>query len=292
LTKIAIKKTLRAIDRRFPSVGLPKPSVSLRRFGIKPYVDAAMDTLGIREYSTVRFPVNGSSFLATVRSGAFWQTIEDRRFEPNCMEHISKVAGEGSRILDIGAGFGAYSLLFSRLVGSSGEVHAFEPDPVCKQVLRDNLRKNRLSQVRVHDLCISNTLGTAVLRSRMWGNGRSTIIERADSQAKLERIVGTTTVDRFCEDNDFHPDGLKIDVEGAEGLVLAGAMKTIKKCHPWILLEFHCGLFPEEMKAHWLLATGSAKKVIYLDGDSKVHSFGDVLGSMPDYHSFHVFIEH
>jgi hypothetical protein len=85
---------------------------------------------------------------------------------------------------------------------------------------------------------------------------------------------------------------MKIDVEGAEGLVLAGAMKTIRGCSPWILLEFHGGLTPEELRANWLQATGSAKRVIYLDGFSKVHSYGDELESMPDSYSFHVFIEH
>ena len=290
--EIAIKRILRDVNRRFPKAGLPKPSLSLDRFRVRPYMDTAMSSLGIREYSTVRFPVNGSSFTVNVRSGVFWKVVEERMFEPKCLEHVFKVMREGSRVLDIGAGFGAYSLLFSRMTGSRGEVHAFEPDPVSREILGDNVRRNRISNVRVQGLCVSSTLGTAILRSRMWGSGRSTIMEHADPQAKLERIVATTTVDRFCEKNNLRPEGMKIDVEGAEGLVLAGAMKTIEECSPWILLEFHGGLAPEELKANWLLATRSAKKVIYLDGFSKVHSYGDELDSIPDSRGFHVFIEH
>jgi FkbM family methyltransferase len=289
---IAIKRILREVNKRFPEAGLPKPSLSLDRLRIRFYAETAMSRLGIREYSTVRFPVNGSSFNVNVRSGAFWNAIEERRFEPDCLEHLTKVMRVGSRVLDIGAGFGAYSLLFSRMTGSRGEVHAFEPDPVSREILGDNVRRNRVSNVHVQGLCVSSTLGTTILRSRKWGSGRSTIMEHADPQARLERKVETTTVDRFCEDNNLRPDGMKIDVEGAEGLVLAGAVRTIEKCSPWILLEFHGGLAPEELKANWLLATNSAKKVIYLDGSSKVHSYGDELDSTPDSHAFHVFIEH
>jgi FkbM family methyltransferase len=289
---IAIKRILRDVNRRFPEAGLPRPSLSFDRFGMRTYLDTAMESLGIREYSTVRFPVNGSSFTVRVRSGRFWNAIEERRFEPDCLEHLTKVMREGSKVLDIGAGFGAYSLLLSRLAGSSGEVHAFEPDPVSRDILSDNVRRNRLSNVRVRGICVSNAIGTAILRSRIWGSGRSTIMEHSDPQARLERKVETTTVDRFCEDNDLRPDGIKIDVEGAEGLVLAGAMKTIKKCSPWILLELHDGLAPEELKANWLLVTRSAKRVIYLDGSSKVHSYGDELDSTPENHAFHIFIEH
>jgi len=291
-TEIAIKKILRDVNRRFPEAGLPKPSLSLDKLGIRSYAETAMSRLGIREYSTVRFPVNGSSFNVNVRSGAFWKAVEEKKFEPDCLEHISKVMQEGSNVLDIGAGFGAYSLLFSRMTGSRGEVHAFEPDPVSREILGDNVRRNRISNVRVQGLCVSSTLGTTILRSRMWGSGRSTIMEHADPQARLERKVETTTVDRFCEDNNLRPDGMKIDVEGAEGLVFAGAVKTIEECSPWILLEFHGGLAPEQLKANWLLATSLAKKVIYLDGSGKAHSYGDVLDSMPDSYGFHIFIEH
>jgi FkbM family methyltransferase len=291
--RIALKRTLRSINRRFPSVGLPKPSRFLIKHGLMPRFDTALSSLGIREYSRVRFPVNGSSFMVTVRSAPFWESIENKEFEPNCIDYLSDVISEGSRILDVGAGYGAYALLFSKLAGDRGEVHAFEPDPVCRDVLHDHVRRNHLANVRVQDMCVSRTPGTVVLRSRTWGNGRSTIMGYLQPEPPLKRIVGTTTIDRYCSETGFRPDGLKIDVEGAEGLVLAGASRTIEECSPWILLEFHGGFMsPEERKANWLLATGLARKVIFLDGDSRLHSFGDELDSMPDCPSFHVFLEH
>lgn len=288
-----LKRRIRGINGQLSRAGLPLPSQLLWKSGLRPHVEIAMNNLGIREYSTIRFPVNGSGFEVTVNSGHFWHVLERKEFEANCINYLYGIVKKGSRILDVGAGLGSYSILFSKLAGEAGRVHAFEPDPLARAFLRDNLRRNRLTNVRVEEQCVSDVKGKTTLRSWRWGNGTGTIVPRTDEAAPLKLPVDSTTIDRFCMENSFRPDGIKIDVEGAEGLVLLGSRKTIRESSPWLLIEFHGGFMtPEERTATWRLATESAKKVVYLDGDSKSLSYGDETDSMPDGAGFHIFIQH
>jgi len=286
-----LKSRIRGINSRFSRAGLPLPTQLLWKHGLRTHVEIALNSLGIREYSTIRFPVNGSSFDVTVNSSRFWRKLEKREFEANCFNYLSDIVGEGSRVLDVGAGLGSYSILFSKLAGERGKVHAFEPDPISRRILRDNLRKNRLTNVRVEERCVSDAPGKAILSSWRWGTGTSTIVPRLSEAAPLRLPVESTTIDQFCMENSFRPDGIKIDVEGAEGLVLLGSRGTIRESSPWLLIEFHGGFMtPEERAATWRLATERAKKVVYLDGDSESLSYGDEIDSIPDGTGFHMFV--
>lgn len=53
---------------------------------------------------------------------------------------------------DVGANFGLYSLLFSRLLGPHGRVFALEPGDVSRAHMIDNLQHNEVGNVLVEDL--------------------------------------------------------------------------------------------------------------------------------------------
>lgn len=286
-------KKLREINRQFPVAGMQKPSQYLQRLKLKPYVEITLDSLGIREYSRIKFPANGFNFDLTVRTSPHWNKLERKEFERDCIDYISGVVTKDANILDIGAGFGTYSMLFSKFVGSSGKVYAFEPDPVCNKVLRDNLKKNKITNVYVDNRCASRSPGKTILRSKMWGMGLSTIMGHLGHEAHMETTVKATTLDDLCEEKMIRPHGLKIDVEGAEGLVLQGARRIIEDCNPWLLLEFHGGFMSNvEMKRNWNIATSAAEKIVFLDGNSNLYAPGDEIHRMPDCAGFHVFIQY
>ena len=52
-----------------------------------------------------------------------------------------KAAREGDTVLDVGGHFGYFTLLFSELVGESGQIVAFEPTPSTYGLLRDNVKR-------------------------------------------------------------------------------------------------------------------------------------------------------
>jgi len=253
---------------------------SVKDFGLKFTLESGINTyFGTKHYSKITYPFNGIQVI--VRSHIFWKTLEAGKWETNCIKYLPNVVRKGQTILDVGAWIGPYTLLFSKLVQTTGQVFAFEPDSQAFHVLRDNIEKNRLSNVRLEKLCVSNFVEEAKFYPiTQFGASFSSLIPYKNAVRGLrEIVVQTTTIDKYCEENDVCPDGIKIDVEGAEAFVIEGCRNTIKKCCPWILLEFHGMLMPErQRKKNWDMITRSAKKVVFLDGAMN--------------HCCHVFLRH
>ena len=263
---------------------------SLRKFGLKFALKSALSYLGIKVYSAIKYPVTG--IKVTVRADVCWKELERGRWELNCIRHLSNAISEGQTILDVGAWAGQYTLLFSKLVGDKGHVYAFDPDPKAFDLLRDNIEKNSLTNVHVEKVGVSNSVGKTKLKAWRFGRGFS-FFQIGDLTNLRETIVDTTTIDRYCEENEVCPDGIKIDVEGAEGLVIEGCRNVIEKFSPWVLLEFHGSFMSEEeRKRNWHKIVDSAKKVIFVDGNSDQYHYGSEVKSMPDCPRFHVFIKY
>lgn len=82
------------------------------------------------------------------------------KFETQVMEKIIK---KGDIVIDCGANIGYYSLLFSKLVGESGKVFAFEPEPTNFFLLQKNLKENNITNVKALNLAVSDKEGESVL---------------------------------------------------------------------------------------------------------------------------------
>lgn len=141
----------------------------------------------------------------------------------------------GNVVFDIGAHAGYYSLLASVLVGSSGSVFAFEPEPRNALYLKKHMAINRCGNVTVVESAVGNNSGMTHFE---YGTGSGTgRVATARSDGDL--AVPMVSLDDFTESNAILPDHLKIDVEGAEMLVLQGARRTISRARPVIFLSTH-----------------------------------------------------
>ncbi len=156
--------------------------------------------------------------------------------------------GEGQIVMDIGANIGFFSLHASRAVGPTGSVLAFEPNSRICSRLRRNLEINRLTNVLVEGIALSDHGGDARFFLRQTGSsGHATLFEaclgaandeRSGTKA-LEKIqVPLCTLDSYCEENSINRiDYIKLDVEGAEPFVLLGGQETLRSCRPSMLIE-------------------------------------------------------
>lgn len=146
---------------------------------------------------------------------------------------FESVVKEGGVVWDVGAHVGFYSLLASILVGPAGRVVAFEPWPENIVYLKKHLYLNRLENVTVVEKAVSDCTGEAWFQE---GSCRST--GHLSPQGTLK--VKTIRLDDFVQENPaLAPDYLKIDVEGAELAVLAGAEKLLADFRPTIFLATH-----------------------------------------------------
>lgn len=185
----------------------------------------------------------------------------------------------GESLIDIGAHTGEYSVLAAALVGASGKVTAFEPDPHARKLLYRNLQLNhQQQQVVVENIAISNTNGEHDFYTK-GGNSQSSLarsgvdfMNGSDPTVSMIRVP-TETLDNYLQrTNTPVPQLLKIDVEGAEVHVLRGATQILKsnckilcELHPFAWEEF--GVTFEEILS---LAGEHKRNISYLDERQKL----------------------
>lgn len=147
---------------------------------------------------------------------------------------------------DVGANLGFYSWLV-RQHPSVQQVVLFEPDPTNFGLITKTIRRNGVLNCRPMNLALSDVTGCALfLVDRASGaTGSLGSVSNANNPRSLqydyqmsETINAlTTTVDSLISEGLPTPDLIKIDVEGAEHLVLAGAENCLTKSRPVLILE-------------------------------------------------------
>lgn len=146
--------------------------------------------------------------------------------------------------IDVGANIGLYSLALS-ILAPRGVVYAFEPSPSAIGYLRENVRANCVANVEVSDMAIADRCGTAAFQDFSFFSAGSFISDESplltsESYGSAESVVSTITLDDFAAGRGLaRVDFVKIDVEGAELLVLAGAERVLARDRPMVVLEFN-----------------------------------------------------
>lgn len=156
---------------------------------------------------------------------------------------FAKVLRPGDTAIDIGANWGAHSLLFSRLVGPTGTVIAVEPFPPALEELKWHLAKNNRANVRIIDSAVSDkpgyssfAAGHSAYTGHLVSDGA---VAEEDSKVSV-LSVETTTLDDLVRNQKLQSVRLiKVDVEGAESLVLQGADEVIKTFRPHWVVDLH-----------------------------------------------------
>ena len=150
---------------------------------------------------------------------------------------------EGSSCWDLGAHFGIYSIGLARRVGPTGEVAAFEPNPVSYARLERHRRMNGLHWMKTFEAAVSDRSGTVDLLT--YGDLRSTTTHLAyegESAGVASHPVGVRTVmlDELVAAGQLRPpDLIKVDVEGHAHKALAGAQRTLAAKRPVLIVAFH-----------------------------------------------------
>ena len=146
---------------------------------------------------------------------------------------FERIVTPGSVVFDVGAHVGYYTLLAAVLVGPSGKVVAFEPVPDNLRFLKEHLRLNHIANVTVIEGAVSDHSGEMFFAE---GGNRSE--GHIAAQGKLR--VKVFSLDNLVSDDALPlPAYIKIDVEGAEVMVLTGARNLIERARPTIFLATH-----------------------------------------------------
>ena len=173
-------------------------------------------------------------------------------FERSTQRQYGRILKPGDVALDIGANIGAHTLPISRLVGTTGYVHAFEPTAFAFAKLEANIARNDqlAERIKANQILLSDggadTPPAALAAS--WPLGR-----RAGGHPLHGGHDMTTTgaqvetLDCYmARENVARIDFIKLDVDGNECQVLRGGMQTLQRFRPPIILELAPYIFSQD----------------------------------------------
>jgi FkbM family methyltransferase len=190
-----------------------------------------------------------------------------------------RTINKGMAVVDVGAHYGYFSMLCACL---GARVLSVEAAPGLLPYLRNNLLGYQNTSVQHAALADSNdnlsfyefdgsyseynSFSIAAYRNSNW----------LKKNPPREIQVRTCTLDRICQDHAIHPDVIKIDVEGAEAMVIQGGQACLTTHSPVVVMEYLAG---DDTSAHVLAASklkewGYFSYLILPDGD--VEYCGDI----------------
>lgn len=164
---------------------------------------------------------------------------------------IGAFCANGTTAVDVGANYGGHTFNLLRAVGPAGRVIAVEADPQIAEQLRswETLHPN----LTVVSAAVVDYVGEVTFRVAAEQKGYGSILVRPHVDVAVERLVtvSATTLDTLLANEAGSVAFIKVDVEGAELLVLAGAEQTLRQRRPLMAVEI-------DWEAHSGTAAGRA----------------------------------
>lgn len=231
--------------------------------------------------------------------------IRDGLFDRNLTALIGSILAPGMTFIDIGANLGTYTLIAAQAVGEQGRVIAIEPAPAIAALLIENVTLNGFAaRCDVLRVAIGDHDGTATLHEFATRQGSNTLLPDIAEAAQTQhgeritpRVVALRMLDSIAA--DLAPDRIdciKIDVEGFEHPVLAGARAMLARYRPKLIMEWHSSFFAgRQNDAHALhdlltgalgytlqrIEDGGATRAVQFD-ELMVHGHSDLLAELVD----------
>lgn len=148
---------------------------------------------------------------------------------------------EGDVVIEIGGHIGTSTLNYSHLVGPRGTVYAIEAQPENFEILKRNIARNGITNVKTFLLAIVGdpAIDHITLNANPYNSGGHSIFEMSiDAEAKFE--CPAMTLDAFVKREGIRRiDILQMDIEGAEFDILLKADKALLGSIPQIMFEYH-----------------------------------------------------
>ena len=150
---------------------------------------------------------------------------------------------ENDHFLDIGAHYGYFTLLAAELVGTNGQIKAFEPSTKTFALLSKNTQGK--PQIEALQSAVSETEGEISFYEfpNLYSEYNTKEIAQFENEAWFQQsppkkvTIAATTIDKICN-NGFLPKIIKIDVEGAELEVIKGGEDILKQHSPTLVMEY------------------------------------------------------
>jgi FkbM family methyltransferase len=211
---------------------------SLRRLGLYTFARVNPGDIHIRHHYT------GERIrLHAFRHKGYW--YHGRNRERDVMAAFTRIVRPGDRVLEAGGHIGYVTLYLARLAGLAGSVEVFEPGSNNLPYLRANVAGR--PHVTVHPVALGSEPGElALYLEDLTGQNNSLVpgfyVLQANQRNAVRATVTTqrvsvTTIDEHVASTSAVPDFIKMDIEGFEREALLGAVRTLERHRPRIMVE-------------------------------------------------------
>lgn len=187
-----------------------------------------------------KYEINNLRFALFPRDNAVtWTIIKGIQYEPYIFEFFydNKINLDGFEIVDAGANNGSFTVDFAILVGNKGKVYSFEPQRIIYYQLCANTFLNGLDNVYCYNVALDQTEGRSKVQKPDYFSQSNVNFGDVRVDYKLDKqyeLVECRRLDSYKFDKLKF---IKIDTQGYELFILKGAVETIQKHRPFIILE-------------------------------------------------------
>jgi FkbM family methyltransferase len=183
-------------------------------------------------------PVAGHPLHVDISDATGFEPYFNRHpYEPKLAAYIAHRLRAGDVFIDVGANVGLFSILAARLVGPSGRMVSFEPNPEARSTFALLAAMNRVSEiVEIVPLAVADATETNQLLYVADASSLSTLDPARSPVRHVDAFQRSIAVDTTTLDNWLarHPELaarasiIKIDVEGLEEHVIRGMQRTLR----------------------------------------------------------------
>lgn len=178
----------------------------------------------ILSFNGVSYPANNNSYVVKA-------LLAKRTWEKKITNLLHEHITSDMIVVDAGAYIGSHTITMSAL---SSKVYAFEPQPCAAECVRRTIRAKKLDNVFFTEVGLNDVEKDDFIFTN--GDGDASLSGIRDHKFADKFPCKTAPLDSYIPKTE-HVGFMKIDVEGAEWRVLKGAMGTIRRCRPIIIIE-------------------------------------------------------
>jgi FkbM family methyltransferase len=158
-------------------------------------------------------------------------------FDPEELAILETRIRDGFTFIDIGANIGLYALFVAARAGPGARILAVEPQPKVFDRLVYNIRLNPFGTVKAVACAIADKPGELTMFLDPKNSGESSVKIVASSEARTVRVPATTLLDLIRSEGFGRVDAVKLDVEGAEDIILEPFFRDAPpELHPSFLI--------------------------------------------------------
>jgi FkbM family methyltransferase len=198
---------------------------------------------GASEKNIIWVQKHDKGFWVTNEQDLFWERVWLDDWEPHTFKIFDIFLDPDHSFIDIGAWIGPTALYGCQI---AKHCYAIEPDPVAFCQLKENFALNPalLAKATLSNLCIADVNGTVTLGNKTSDLGGDSMSSLLFADGPTAWRVPAVTLTQYLQDQGIDDcNFIKMDVEGAEALILPSIAELLNHTRPTLCLSLHAKYF-------------------------------------------------